>query len=128
MFAFSHATFRLPEFLRRTEAIEGGLPRLELIVGMQMARLLGLTWYTLDAEEACKWGLVMRIGQSEGGSEKGRENLLMVAVEITRAFAAMSLDSVIVTKARLTVGWELQVSQKQLRWLRWLRWSLERSY
>ncbi len=85
--------------------MEDGLPRLERIVGMQRASLLVLTGYNLDADGAWKWGLVTRVGQSEGGNGKVKKNFLMVAVEITRGFAAVSPGSLIVTTAGLTASW-----------------------
>lgn len=85
------ASFRLPDVLRGTAAIEGSLPRIYRGFGMQRAMLLALTAYTLCPEEAMQWGLVQKIISSE--------KLVGEAVKMAALIAAMSPDSVIVSRS-----------------------------
>jgi enoyl-CoA hydratase/carnithine racemase len=50
--ASENATFSLPDVKRGTAALEGGLPRLSKLFGLQRAMLIALTGYVLGVQEA----------------------------------------------------------------------------
>lgn len=76
----------------------GALPRLAHLCGMQRASLLALTAYTLSAAEAHAWGLVARVVDPDV--------LIPAAVGMASAIAAMSPDSVIVSRAGVREAFE----------------------
>lgn len=97
--AAPHATFRLPDVVRGTAALQGALPRLVRTVGMQRASLVALTGYEVNAEEAKQWGIVAEV------VEAGK--LVERAVELARRVAEeASPDSVVATRAGLREAWE----------------------
>ncbi|MCJ1304022.1 hypothetical protein MMC08_006834 [Hypocenomyce scalaris] len=96
--ASPNATFRLPDVLRGTAALAGAFPRLCRTLGLQRANLIALTAYTLGAEEALQWGLVQRIVPPG--------ELVMEAVKMAAGVAAMSPDSVVVSRAGIREAWE----------------------
>ena len=96
--ASPNADFRLPDVLRGTVGLQGGLPRLCKIFGLQRANLLALTAYTLSAKEAVEWGLVAKVVPSE--------DLIKEAVAMASVIANMSPDSVIITRLGVREAWE----------------------
>jgi enoyl-CoA hydratase/carnithine racemase len=96
--ASENATFSLPDVKRGTAGLEGGLPRLLTLFGLQRAMLIALTGYVLGAQEAKEWGLVFKITK--------QENLLDEAVKLAVLIASMSPDSVIVSRAGVRAAWE----------------------
>ena len=102
--AARHATFRLPDGMRGTAAIQGALPRLVKIVGMQRASLVALTGYEVGAEEAQRWGIVAKVVDGEVADGAG---VVGAAVEMGKLVASMSPDSVIVSRMGLREAWEI---------------------
>ncbi|TAQ86968.1 hypothetical protein B7494_g4703 [Chlorociboria aeruginascens] len=96
--ASHNATFRLPDVLRGTAALMGAFPRICRTFGLQRANLLALTAYTLRAEEAREWGLVMFVVPLE--------ELVAKAVEVAKGIASMSPDSVVVSRSGVREAWE----------------------
>ena len=99
VFASPNATFRLPDVLRGTAALQGALPRLVRTLGMQRAGLVALTGYRVGAEEAREWGLVVEVVEDGDVVER--------AVEVASAVARdCSPDSIVATRAGLREAWE----------------------
>lgn len=102
--AAKHAILRLPDGMRGTAAIQGALPRLARIVGMQRASLFALTGYELGAEEAERWGIVARV---VGDNEEGGRGVLGAALAMGKLIASLSPDSIIVSRMGLREAWEV---------------------
>lgn len=96
--ASNHATFRLPDVIRGTAALEGAFPRICRIFGLQRAMLLSLTAYTLHAKEAMEWGLVQKLLPIE--------ELVKEAVKMAMLISSMSPDSIIASRAGVRQAWE----------------------
>ncbi|TVY75920.1 putative enoyl-CoA hydratase [Lachnellula suecica] len=96
--ASPNANFRLPDVLRGTAALEGAFPRICRTFGLQRAMLLTLTAYTLHAKEAREWGLVLKIVPAE--------KLVDEAVKLAGWIAAMSPDSVVISRAGVREAWK----------------------
>ncbi|PGH20718.1 hypothetical protein AJ80_03478 [Polytolypa hystricis UAMH7299] len=96
--ASPNANFKLPDVMRGTAALQGGLPRLCRTFGLQRAMWLALTAHTLTAQEALQWGLVQKIVPVA--------NLVEEAVNVARLIARMSPDSVIISRAGVRQAWE----------------------
>ena len=96
--ASPNANFRLPDVMRGTAAISGGLARLCRNFTLQRALWLVLTAHTLTAEQALEWGLVQKIVPIE--------NLLEETIKVAKVVASMSPDSVIASRAGVRQGWE----------------------
>lgn len=115
--ASTNASFRLPDVLRGTSALQGALPRLVRTLGMQRASLVALSGYEVNAKEAAEWGLVAKIVEPE--------NLRDEAVKLGSMIASMSPDSVIVSRAGLREAWdegsvERAAQKTEQRWGEWL--------
>jgi enoyl-CoA hydratase/carnithine racemase len=96
--ASPNANFRLPDVLRGTAAVEGAYPRICRTFGLQRAMLLSLAAYTLHAEEAKDWGVVQKIVPIE--------KLVAEALSLAEWIAAMSPDSIVVSRAGVRQAWE----------------------
>ncbi|RDL40018.1 Uncharacterized protein BP5553_04358 [Venustampulla echinocandica] len=96
--ASRNATFRLPDVMRGTAALEGAFPRICRTFGLQRAMLLALTAYTLGAVEAKEWGLVAQV--------VGEEDVVREAVKMANLMAGFSPDSLIVSRAGVRQAWE----------------------
>lgn len=94
--AVPSATFGLPEVKRGVVALAGALPRLVRTVGKPRAMEMALTGRTLGASEAREWGLVNEICEDVVGR----------AVEVAKAVAGNSPDSVVVSRQGVLFGWE----------------------
>lgn len=93
------ATFALPEVKRGVVALAGALPRLVRTVGKPRAMEMALTGRTLGASEAREWGLVNQVCEED-------EDVVGKAVELAKAVAGNSPDSVIVSRRGVLFGWE----------------------
>lgn len=93
------AEFGLPESLRGLYAGAGGLPRLVRECGLHIASELALTGRRVSASEAKELHLINRISKSQ-------ESVVEEAVELAKAIAATSPDSIIITRAALRESWE----------------------
>jgi enoyl-CoA hydratase/carnithine racemase len=96
--ASENATFSLPDVKRGTAGLQGGLPRLSKLFGLQRAMLVALTGYVLQAQEAKEWGLLFKITKQDA--------LIDEAVKMAMLIASMSPDSVIVSRAGVRAAWE----------------------
>ena len=101
--AASHASFRLPDVMRGTAALQGAFPRLVRAVGMQRAALIALTAYELSAQEAHQWGIVARVVSRDENDGTG---IVQAAVDLAKQIASMSPDSVLVSRLGLRQAWE----------------------
>jgi enoyl-CoA hydratase/carnithine racemase len=79
----------LPDIFRGTAAPEGAFPRILRTFGLQRAMLPALTGYVLGADEAMKWGLVIKIVELE--------ELVQEAIALAKSIADCSPDSVTVS-------------------------------
>lgn len=84
--------------MRGTAALMGAFPRMCRTFGLQRANFIALTTYTLGAEEAKEWGLVQKVVSIE--------SLVDEAVKMAAGIAAMSPDSVLVSRAGIRQAWE----------------------
>lgn len=107
IFTSPNATFRLPEVLRGVSALAGALPRCMMLFGNHRTMDLVLTGRTMSVEEAHTWGLVKEIVP--------QENLLERALEYAEKIAAMSPDSVIISRLAAREAWETGVSRATTR-------------
>jgi enoyl-CoA hydratase/carnithine racemase len=96
--ASENATFSLPDVKRGTAALQGGLPRLAKLFGLQRAMLIALTGYVLGVQEAKEWGLVFKITK--------QDELIDEAVEMANLISSMSPDSIIVSRSGVRAAWE----------------------
>ena len=115
--ASTSASFRLPDVMRGTAAMQGAFPRLVRTFGMQRASLIALTGYELSAQEAADWGLVAKV--------VAPDNLKAEATRLASMITRMSPDSVIVSRAGLREAWdessvERATQQTHYRWADWL--------
>ena len=114
--ASSNATFRLPDVLRGTAAIQGAFPRLVRNLGMQRASFVALTGHEINAQEAVEWGLAIKVVQDDVVAE---------AVRLGGLIASLSPDSVIVSRQGLREAWdegsvERATQKTGTRWREWL--------
>lgn len=107
IFASPNADFRLPEVLRGVSALAGALPRCMLLFGNHRTMDLILTGRTLSAEEAVQWGLVKEIVP--------QEQLLQRTIDYAAEIAALSPDSVIISRLAAREAWETGVSRATMR-------------
>ncbi|EXF75546.1 carnitinyl-CoA dehydratase [Colletotrichum fioriniae PJ7] len=107
IFASPNATFRLPEVLRGVSALAGALPRCMMLFGNHRTMDLILTGRTLSVEEAHSWGLVKEIVPPE--------KLLERALDYASRIAALSPDSVIISRLAAREAWETGVSRATMR-------------
>ncbi|KXH28975.1 carnitinyl-CoA dehydratase [Colletotrichum simmondsii] len=107
IFASPNATFRLPEVLRGVSALAGALPRCMMLFGNHRTMDLILTGRTLSVEEAHNWGLVKEIVP--------QERLLERALDYASEIAALSPDSVIISRLAAREAWETGVSRATMR-------------
>ncbi|KAF4775687.1 carnitinyl-CoA dehydratase [Colletotrichum scovillei] len=107
IFASPNATFRLPEVLRGVSALAGALPRCMMLFGNHRTMDLILTGRTLSVEEAHNWGLVKEIVP--------QERLLARALDYASEIAALSPDSVIISRLAAREAWETGVSRATMR-------------
>ncbi|KAJ3941221.1 uncharacterized protein N0V96_009102 [Colletotrichum fioriniae] len=107
IFASPNATFRLPEVLRGVSALAGALPRCMMLFGNHRTMDLILTGRTLSVEEAHSWGLVKEIVP--------QEKLLERALDYASRIAALSPDSVIISRLAAREAWETGVSRATMR-------------
>ncbi|KZL69347.1 carnitinyl-CoA dehydratase [Colletotrichum tofieldiae] len=107
IFASPNATFRLPEVLRGLSALAGALPRCMLLFGNHRTMDLVLTGRTMSVEEAHNWGLVKEIVP--------QDKLLERALDYADEIAALSPDSIIITRLAAREAWETGVSRATTR-------------
>ncbi|KAK1635716.1 carnitinyl-CoA dehydratase [Colletotrichum phormii] len=107
IFASPNATFRLPEVLRGVSALAGALPRCMMLFGNHRTMDLVLTGRTMSVEEAHNWGLVKEIVP--------QEKLLERALDYASQIAALSPDSVIISRLAAREAWETGVSRATMR-------------
>ncbi|CCF42237.1 carnitinyl-CoA dehydratase [Colletotrichum higginsianum] len=107
IFASPNATFRLPEVLRGVSALAGALPRCMVLFGNHRTMDLVLTGRTMSVEEAREWGLVKEI--------MPQEKLLERALDYAGQIAALSPDSVIISRLAAREAWETGVSRATMR-------------
>ncbi|KXH59319.1 carnitinyl-CoA dehydratase [Colletotrichum salicis] len=107
IFASPNATFRLPEVLRGVSALAGALPRCMMLFGNHRTMDLVLTGRTMSVEEAHSWGLVKEIVP--------QEKLLERALDYASQIAALSPDSVIISRLAAREAWETGVSRATMR-------------
>ncbi|KAK6207001.1 carnitinyl-CoA dehydratase [Colletotrichum tabaci] len=107
IFASPNATFRLPEVLRGVSALAGALPRCMVLFGNHRTMDLVLTGRTMSVEEAREWGLVKEIVP--------QEKLLERALDYADQIAALSPDSVIISRLAAREAWETGVSRATMR-------------
>ncbi|KAH6898117.1 carnitinyl-CoA dehydratase [Thelonectria olida] len=107
IFASPNATFRLPEVLRGVSALAGALSRAMLLFGNHRTMDLVLTGRTLLVEEAVQWGLMKEIVP--------QEKLLERALDYASEIAALSPDSVIISRLGAREAWETGVSRATMR-------------
>ncbi|KAL1304316.1 hypothetical protein AAFC00_000719 [Neodothiora populina] len=93
------ASFGLPEVLRGLYAGAGGIPRLVRNLGLPLAGEIAMTGRRLSATEAKDLRLINRIACSQ-------EMVVDEAVQLAAQIAAISPDSIIVTRAALREVWE----------------------
>ncbi|KAL4804180.1 ClpP/crotonase-like domain-containing protein [Aspergillus unguis] len=96
--ASEKATFGLPEVQRGIAAVAGALPRLVRLIGKQRAAEIALSGLPVSAAKLEGWGLVNRVVQ--------HDQLLASALEMAKAIASNSPDSIRVTLEGLHYGWE----------------------
>lgn len=107
IFASPNATFRLPEVLRGVSALAGALPRCMHLFGNHRTMDLVLTGRVLSVEEGVQWGLVKEIVPLE--------KLLEGAIAYAAEIAALSPDSVIISRLGAREAWETGVSRATMR-------------
>ncbi|KAF4431085.1 Mevalonyl-coenzyme A hydratase sidH [Colletotrichum fructicola] len=107
IFASPNATFRLPEVLRGVSALAGALPRCMMLFGNHRTMDLILTGRTMSVEEAREWGLVKEIVP--------QEKLLERTLDYADEIAALSPDSVIISRLAAREAWETGVSRATMR-------------
>ncbi|GJC91288.1 carnitinyl-CoA dehydratase [Colletotrichum higginsianum] len=107
IFASPNATFRLPEVLRGVSALAGALPRCMVLFGNHRTMDLVLTGRTMSVKEAREWGLVKEIVP--------QEKLLERALDYAGQIAALSPDSVIISRLAAREAWETGVSRATMR-------------
>lgn len=93
------ATFGLPEALRGIYAGAGGLPRLLRNTSLPIANEIALTGRFLTPPEALQYHLINKISKSP-------DSLLDEAVELASKCAAISPDSIIVSRNAIREAWE----------------------
>ena len=108
------AQFGLPEAMVGLYAYGGGLPRLVHIVGLPAASDIALTCRRVSAEEALSLRLI-------AGISKTPDSVVSETVEKAKQIAAISPDSIMVTRAGLREAWEtasveraFQITHEQL--------------
>ncbi|GKT81430.1 carnitinyl-CoA dehydratase [Colletotrichum tofieldiae] len=107
IFASPNATFRLPEVLRGVSALAGALPRCMMLFGNHRTMDLILTGREMSVEEAYNWGLVKEIVP--------QEKLLEKTLDYADQIAALSPDSVIISRLAAREAWETGVSRATMR-------------
>ncbi|OLN91681.1 Enoyl-CoA-hydratase [Colletotrichum chlorophyti] len=107
IFASPNATFRLPEVLRGVSALAGALPRCMMLFGNHRTMDLILTGRTMSVEEAHNWGLVKEIVP--------QDQLLGRTLDYADQIAALSPDSVIISRLAAREAWETGVSRATMR-------------
>ncbi|KAK1719521.1 carnitinyl-CoA dehydratase [Colletotrichum acutatum] len=107
IFASPNATFRLPEVLRGVSALAGALPRCMMLFGNHRTMDLILTGRTMSVEEAYNWGLVKEVVP--------QERLLERTLNYAGQIAALSPDSVIISRLAAREVWETGVSRATMR-------------
>ncbi|TDZ53013.1 Mevalonyl-coenzyme A hydratase sidH [Colletotrichum trifolii] len=107
IFASPNATFRLPEVLRGVSALAGALPRCMMLFGNHRTMDLILTGRVLSVEEAREWGLVKEIVP--------QERLLERTLDYADEIAALSPDSVVISRLAAREAWETGVSRATMR-------------
>ncbi|TQN65027.1 Mevalonyl-coenzyme A hydratase sidH [Colletotrichum shisoi] len=107
IFASPNATFRLPEVLRGVSALAGALPRCMVLFGNHRTMDLVLAGRTMPVEEAREWGLVKEIVP--------QEKLLARALDYADQIAALSPDSVVISRLAAREAWETGVSRATMR-------------
>lgn len=93
------AEFGLPEALVGLYAYGGGLPRLVHIVGLPVASDIALTCRRVSAKEALGLRLIT-------GISKSPDSVVTEAIQKAQQIAAISPDSIMVTRAALREAWE----------------------
>ncbi|OHW97488.1 carnitinyl-dehydratase [Colletotrichum incanum] len=107
IFASPNATFRLPEVLRGVSALAGALPRCMMLFGNHRTMDLVLTGRKMSVEEAHSWGLVKEIVP--------QDKLLEKTLDYADQIAALSPDSVIISRLAAREAWETGVSRATMR-------------
>lgn len=98
-----NARFGLPRIREGWMPSNGGTQRLPRLIGQSKAMQMVLTGDLIDAEDACRWGLINRIVPAD--------SLLSTATELARDMAEKSPLSLSYAKEALYKGMDLTLDQ-----------------
>jgi enoyl-CoA hydratase len=101
--ACENARFGLPHIRQGKMPSDGGTQRLPRLIGQSKAMQMILTGESIDAKEACRWGLINRIVTSA--------SLMDTATEMVRDMAEKSPLSLSFAKEALYKGMDLTLDQ-----------------